>query len=116
MKLYERDFIDLNYRHRFNDKYTLRSYWTFARRNELFNNSNYTLFKDNKEKYTPNEPVNVELPSTSFQPNNAFIGSVALEARPWQKYRIRNGNRQRVNNSTTDIYFGIPKGLPGYFQ
>ncbi|MEI9919640.1 MAG: DUF5686 family protein [Bacteroidota bacterium] len=111
MKLYERDFVDLNYRHRFNDKYTLRSYWTFARRYELANNSNYTLFKGNKEKYTPNEPVNVEVPSTSFQPNNAFIGSVALDARPWQKYRIRNGHRQRVNNSTPIFTLEYRKGF-----
>ena len=116
MKLYERDFIDLNYRQRFNDKYTLRSYWTLARRYELFNNSDYTLFKSNKEKYTPNEPQNIEIPSTSFEPNNAFIGSVALDARPWQKYKIRNGNRQRVNNSTPVFTLEYRKGFPDIFN
>jgi hypothetical protein len=116
MKLYERDFIDLNYRQRFNDKYTLRSYWTLARRYELFNNTSYTLFNSNREKYTPNAPANIEVPSTSFQPNNAFIGSVALDARPWQKYRIRNGNRQRVNNSTPVFTLEYRKGFPDIFN
>ena len=111
MKLYERDFIDLNYRHRFNDKYTLRSYWTLAERRELQNNTNYTFFKDNKEKLTSNAPENVELPSTSFDPNRAFIGSVALDARPWQKYRIRNGNKQRINNSTPVFTLEYRKGF-----
>ncbi|HEX8060613.1 MAG TPA: DUF5686 and carboxypeptidase regulatory-like domain-containing protein, partial [Cyclobacteriaceae bacterium] len=116
MKLYERDFIDINYRQRFNDKYTLRSYWTLARRYELFNHTNYTLFKSNREKYTPNEPANIELPSTSFQANNAFIGSVALDVRPWQKYRIRNGNKQRVNNSTPVFTLEYRKGIPNIFN
>jgi len=116
MKLYERDFIDLNYRHRFNDKYTLRSHWTLAERRELFNNNAYTFFKRFEERITPNEPVNVEAPlGTSFQPNQAFIGSLVLEARPWQKYRIRNGNRQRVNNSTPVFTLEYRKGFADIF-
>jgi hypothetical protein len=116
MKLYERDFIDINYRHRFNDKYTLRSYWTLSDRRELFNNNTYTFFKRYKENITPNEPVNVELPlTTSFPTNRAFIGSVALEARPWQKYRIRNGNRQRVHNSTPIFTLEYRKGFADVF-
>jgi len=116
MKLYERNFIDLNYRHRFNDKYTLRSYWSWSDRYELQNNANYTLFKRNKENLTSNEPVNVELPSTSFEPNQAFIGSVALDARPWQKYRIRNGNKQRVNTSTPVFTLEYRKGFSNIFN
>jgi hypothetical protein len=116
MKLYERDFIDLNYRHRFNDKYTLHSHWKLADRRELFNNVSYTIFKSTKEKLTPNAPVNVELPSTSFEPNRSFMGSVSLEARPWQKYRIRNGNKQRVNNSTPVFILEYRKGFADVFN
>jgi hypothetical protein len=115
MKLYERDFIDLNYRHRFNDKYTLHSNWKLSDRRELVNNASYTLFKSRKEKLTANRPENVELPSTSFEPNQAFIGSVTLEARPWQKYRIRNGNKQRVHNSTPVFGLEYRKGFADVF-
>jgi Family of unknown function (DUF5686)/CarboxypepD_reg-like domain len=113
MKIYERDFVDLNYRHRFNDKYTLRSNWSWAQRSELFNNTNYTLFKINRDEYTANAPVNEELTTTSFQPNTAFIGSVSLEARPWQKYRIRNGRKHRIDNSTPIFSFEYRKGFNG---
>ncbi|HMJ69127.1 MAG TPA: DUF5686 and carboxypeptidase regulatory-like domain-containing protein [Cyclobacteriaceae bacterium] len=115
MKLYERDFIDLNYRHRFNDKYTLHSNWKLADRRELINNASYTIFKSRKEKLTTNRPENVELPSTSFEPNQSFIGSVTLEARPWQKYRIRNGNKQRVHNSTPVFSLEYRKGFADVF-
>ncbi|MCU0369422.1 MAG: DUF5686 and carboxypeptidase regulatory-like domain-containing protein [Cyclobacteriaceae bacterium] len=113
MKLYERNFIDLKYVHRINDKYTFRTDWSWARRSELFNTTDYTFFKSNKDEYTPNAPVNFELDNTSFETNRAFIGSVTFEARPWQKYRIRNGSKTRVNGSTPLLSFYYRKGFSG---
>jgi hypothetical protein len=113
MKIYERDFVALNYRHRFGDKYTLRSNWSWAERSELFNNTSYTLFKSNRDEYTPNAPVNAELPTTSFTTNKALIGSVSIEGRPWQKYRIRNGRKQRIDNSTPIVSLMYRKGFNG---
>lgn len=113
MKIYERNFIDLNYSIRFNDKYTFRTNWTWARRSELFNSTDYTFFETNKEDYTPNAPVNLEMPSTSFDPNRAFIGLVSLEARPWQKYRIRNGSKSRVDGSSPLLSFNYRRGISG---
>jgi hypothetical protein len=113
MKIYERDFADLNFRKRFNDKYTFRTNWTWAVRRDLFNNTNYTLFKTNKEDYTANAPVNNELLNTSFFENKAFIGSIGLEARPWQKYRIRNGRKTRVQNSSPLFTLDYRKGFDG---
>jgi len=113
MKIYEQNFVKLNYSQRINDKYNFRTSWTWSRRSELFNNSSYTFFNRNKDQYTPNEPVNLELPTTSFTPNRAFIGMVAFDARPWQKYRIRNGNRQRVNGTSPLLNFTYRKGFKG---
>ncbi len=113
MKMYERNFIDLNYSIRFNDKYTFRTNWSWARRSELFNTTNYTFFETNKEDYTPNAPVNLELPDTSFDPNRAFIGSVSLDARPWQKYRIRNGTKSRVDGSSPLLTLNYRRGISG---
>ncbi|HNV27820.1 MAG TPA: DUF5686 family protein [Cyclobacteriaceae bacterium] len=113
MKLYERNFIDLNYNQRINDKYTFRTNWSWARRTELFNTSDYTFFKSNKDEYTPNEPVNLELANTGFSPNNAFTGEVSFDARPWQKYRIRNGHKSRVDGSSPLLTFNYRKGFSG---
>ncbi len=113
MKLYERDFVDINYRQRLNPKLTLTSSWTVAARYELFNTSDYTLIRRDKEAYTPNEPVNQLLNTTTFSNHNALIGSIGIEARPWQKYRIRNGRRFRVENSSPLFTAGYRKGFKG---
>src|SRR6478609_4000697 len=113
MKLYERDFVDLKYRQQINDKYTVRTNWSWAKRYELPNTSNFTLFKSNKDEYTSNVPVNLELANTSFQPNTALVGSLGFEARPWQKYRIRNGRKMRVDNSSPLLTFDYRKGFDG---
>jgi hypothetical protein len=54
--------------------------------------------------------------STTFQPNRAFIADVSLDMRPWQKYRIRNGNKQRVNTSTPTFTVMYRKGFPDIFN
>lgn len=113
MKLYDRNFVDLNYTHRLNDKYTFRTNWSWARRSELFNTSDFTLFSSNKDEYTPNRPASVELPDTGFNPNRIFVGAVGFTARPWQKYRIRNGFRSRVDGSSPLLSLNYRKAFTG---
>ncbi|MEQ8423460.1 MAG: DUF5686 and carboxypeptidase regulatory-like domain-containing protein, partial [Cyclobacteriaceae bacterium] len=43
MKLYERDFVEVNYRQRLDPRFTLVTNWSAARRYELFNTSDYML-------------------------------------------------------------------------
>jgi hypothetical protein len=113
MKLYERNFVEANYRKRFDDKYTFRSSLTWARRQELFNTTDYTFFKKNKEDYTLNAPINNELNDTAFPTNTAFTVAVGLEARPWQKYRIRNGQKFRADNTSPLFTLDYKKGVDG---
>ena len=113
MKLYERNFVEANYRKRFDDKYTFRSSLTWARRQELFNTTDYTFFKKNKNDYTPNAPINNELKDTAFPTNTAFTVAVGLEARPWQKYRIRNGQKFRADNTSPLFTIDYKKGVDG---
>lgn len=113
MKLYERNFVEANYRKRFDDKYTFRSSLTWARRQELFNTTDYTFFKKNKEDYTPNAPINNELNDTAFPTHTAFTVAVGLEARPWQKYRIRNGHKFRADNTSPLFTLDYKKGVDG---
>jgi hypothetical protein len=113
MKLYEQDFVDLKYRQRINDKFTVHSAWSLSRRYELSNNSDYTFFHANREHYRPNAPVSLENIDTSFEDNTAFSGSIGIEARPWQKYRIRNGNKFRIQNSSPLLSLDYRKGFDG---
>ncbi len=100
IKLYERNFVDLKWREQLDQRFAVYTQWNLARRSELYNNTTYTWI-DNKEKtYTPNAPVNQELTNTGFLPHDAFTGMIGIEARPWQKYKIRNGRKYRVPNSS----------------
>lgn len=116
MKIYERDFVEANFRHRFNDKFTFRTNWSWAERRELFNTTTYTFFKSNRDEYTPNAPLNDELINTNFADSRAFIGEVGMDARPWQKYRIRNGRKMRIDNSSPIFSFDYRKGFEGVFN
>ena len=113
MKLYERNFVDLKYRQRIDEIYTITSSLSWARRHELFNKSSFTIFNSNKDQYTPNAPVNDQLSNTSFAPNSALIGSVGFEARPWQKYHIRNGRKFRAENTSPLFTLNYRKGFNG---
>lgn len=99
MKILERDFAEVSWRYRFNDKYSLLTKWSWNDRRELFNNTAYTIFPREVNRYTPNAPVNVELSNTGFPDHQSFLGSLTFEARPWQRYRIRNGRKYRIDGS-----------------
>ena len=115
MKIYERDFSDLKLRHNFNDRYVLRSTLSYNHRRELFNNTSYTFLKTNKDDYTPNEPVNKELTSTSFPSHQAMTWMAKLDMRPWVKYRIRNGNKYRIDGSSPLFSIEYRKGINNLF-
>jgi len=111
MKIYERDFVELNYRKRLDERFTLRTNWSWAKRYQLSNNSSFTLIDLEKEAYTSNTPVNLELNNTGFSTNVAFVGSIGMDARPWQKYKIRNGYKYRVDGSSPLLTLDYRKGF-----
>ncbi len=117
MKLYERDFIDALYRRRFNPKFTAEATLSWAKRRELFNSTDYKwVDRDKIEDYTPNAPVSEELSNTSFAEHQALIGSLHFSARPWLKYRIRNGRRNEIETSTPTFLLTYRKGFNDLFN
>lgn len=116
MKIYERDYLDVLYRRRLDDKFTIETNWTLARRRAMINNTNYKwVNRDKIEGYTPNAPANLEADTTGFATHEAFTGSVTLTARPWLKYRIRNGRKSQINNSTPTFNLMYRKGFDNVF-
>lgn len=115
MKLYERRYIDLLYRRRLNERVTVYTTWSWARRHELANTSNYKWVNVKNREYTPNRPVNEELPDTGFADNDAFVGTVGISARPWLKFRIRNGHKSEIPESTPTFSLEYRKGINGAF-
>lgn len=116
MKIYERDYLDVLYRRKLDDKYTIETNWTLARRRAMQNNTNYKwVNRDKIDGYTLNAPENLEADTTGFATHEAFTGSVTLTARPWLKYRIRNGRKSQINNSTPTFSLMYKKGFDNVF-
>jgi hypothetical protein len=125
MKMYERDYIELNFRRKLSPRYSVSANASAARRYMLENTSDFKLVDRDEEEYTSNIPYNAEMMSmgiddngtavgnTGFAPHDAVIGSVLFEARPWIKYRIRNGNKQEVQNSSPRFSLEYTKGFSG---
>jgi len=104
MKLYEKQFIKLSYNQRVNRKWSIAAAAEWSERNTLQNNSSHVYFDKDNRSYTSNLPTNLET-TTDFVPHQAIIGSIGIKGKPWQKYRIRNGKRYVINNSSPTLSF-----------
>lgn len=112
MKIYERDFIDLRFNRKINPFLAVSSNWSWSDRSELFNRSDYTLIdRSSIEGYTPNRPLNESLSDTGFPDHQALVGSVGIVARPWLKFRIRNGHKREIQSSSPSISLEYRKGF-----
>jgi hypothetical protein len=112
MKIYERDFVDVRFRRRLNPFVSITTNWSLSDRRELFNSSDYKLIDRKKiEDYTPNRPVSETLADTGFPAHQAFVGSVGIAARPWVKFRIRNGSKREIQSSSPTLTLDYRKGF-----
>ena len=111
MKIYEKDFFELNYSKKVNDKLDFKFSAEYADRTQLFNNSRNRIIDRSGDGFTPNAPVNVELLDTSFPDHQAVVVSGKFDYRPFQKFRIRNGRRYRVEDSSPILSVLYKKGL-----
>ena len=112
MKIYERNFIDLRFRKKINPFLGISSYWSWSDRMELFNQSDWKLVdRKDIEGYTPNRPVNENLANTGFPSHQALVGSLGISARPWLKFRIRNGDKREIESSSPTLTLDYRKGF-----
>jgi hypothetical protein len=112
MKLYERRYVDLLYRRKINNFVNVTTTWSWMKRHELLNTSDFKLIdRKSIEDYTPNRPVNVELDDTGFDDHEALTGAISIAARPWLKFRIRNGHKSEIDNSSPTLLLEYRKGF-----
>lgn len=111
-KLYERDFANISYKKIIGPFLTVNTDWTWAKRSMLSNSSDFKLVnRKTIEDYTSNKPFNEELPDTGFASHEAVTASVGISARPWVKFRIRNGELNEINNSSPTLSVTFTKGF-----
>ncbi|MEM7107322.1 MAG: DUF5686 and carboxypeptidase regulatory-like domain-containing protein [Bacteroidota bacterium] len=111
MKIYEQDYVKLSFRQEFADKLNLQANFSHAHRRQLFNNSRYRLIDRSGDGYTPNAPVSDELPDTSFPTHQASVFTGSVDYRPWLKFRVNNGRRYAINNSSPTFSLIYKQGV-----
>ncbi len=111
LKLYESSYLSASHKGYFSDKLSYAIGTTFEKRVPLSNTSDYTWSKKSKE-YTSNAPENIEVPSTDFVKNSAFLINSKLMYRPWLKYSKKNSKKSVINSSSPIFSINYRAGLP----
>ncbi|MEO1055000.1 MAG: DUF5686 and carboxypeptidase regulatory-like domain-containing protein [Bacteroidota bacterium] len=111
LKIYEKDYIRLSGRYRLTNNLTLNLSAEWAERRALSNNSDFSIFDSEGREFTSNVPLNLELADTQFEENVALKVNAGIEARPWQKFRIRNGRKTPISSSSPTFKINYEKGL-----
>lgn len=112
MKIYERDFVEVRYRRKINPFLALSFNGSWADRHELFNETDYKLVnRKSIEGYTANRPDNETLKDTGFPSHQALTAAIGISARPWLKFRIRNGNKHEIRSSSPTLTLDYRRGF-----
>ena len=112
VRIYEKDYVRLSLDQPLTSRLTVSTGLEWATRRPLFNQSNYSLL-DREGTYAPNAPTNIEQADTDFTTHRAFLGTATLGYEPWLKYRIYNGKRRRIEDSSPRFHLTYHGGFPG---
>ncbi|MCU0469479.1 MAG: DUF5686 and carboxypeptidase regulatory-like domain-containing protein [Arcicella sp.] len=100
MKIYEKDFINLEYRNRFSQILTGVFNFEYAQKRELQNLPEFKPWFDyNDRAYGTNRPENVEMTNDKFVNPEVFTADIDLIFRPFAKKREFNGREFTINRS-----------------
>ncbi|MEO9966302.1 MAG: DUF5686 and carboxypeptidase regulatory-like domain-containing protein [Reichenbachiella sp.] len=112
MKIFQKEFLSLQYNHDISDKYKVKISAEYANRLPLENNTSHTWFNKKDREYTSNEPTNVEVNSTAFEAHKVFLTGISLRMKPWQKYYIKNKEQKAINHSSPEVILKYDNALP----
>ncbi len=117
LKLYEKDYVKLSNTHHVSDALMWQSSLEWAERHQLFNNTDFTFNKKrDEEDFLPNAPENLELDNTEFPTHQALIATIAVEYRPFLKYRIDDGEKEEIRKSSPTFRLKYRKGFSKVFS
>ncbi|MBT30634.1 MAG: membrane receptor RagA [Thalassobius sp.] len=115
MKIFEKDYVKATHFQKIKEGLVIKYGVEWARRYQLFNNTDHVYFDKDNRVYTPNNPPNFDLLDTSFPEHEAFIFHTDLEYLPFLKYVMRNGKRRLIPNSSPLFRLSYRKGINDVF-
>lgn len=111
MKIFQANFIRLNYGQTFKKKLDLDIFLDYSKRMYLPNQTDYNLVDRDKVTYTENAPANLELAETAFNKHQAFRTGIKISLRPWLKFRRINNQLYPIDESSPTFILGYRTGL-----
>ena len=112
MKLYEKDFAKLSYQQKIKPNITIFGAVEWSKRRTLENQSTHHWLDKGDRNYTDNIPVNLET-TADFETHQATIATLGIRAKPWQKYRIRNGRKIELAHTSPILSLQLRQGIKG---
>lgn len=113
IRLYEKDYARLNWRHKLSENWQFTAGAEQARRYTLENSTRQTWFGRDDRGYGSNIPDNTEATYPFPDTEDALFFTLGIEGRPWQKYRLRNNRKEAIDDSSPTLGLSYRKGLPG---
>jgi hypothetical protein len=109
MKLFERDYVDLKLKWPFASTLLGNLSIEMAEKRSLENTSDFSFFNRDSE-FTPNNPPNIILEDTRFDPYRIFSAGLSFDYMPFLKYTIKNGRKRIINGSSPVFTLGYKYG------
>ena len=114
--MYEKDYLRLSHQHTFRENVILQASVEWADRFHLNNTTDWSLQRLSDRNYESNTFINRSYDYPVPASEKAFILDIKLELRPWQKYRLLNGERSPIEHSTPTISLNYRQGLPDILE
>ena len=109
MKLFERDFVDLKLKWPFASTLLGDLSIELAEKRSLENTSDFSFFNREAE-FIPNNPSNIILGDTRFDPYRIFSAGLSFDYMPFLKYSIKNGRKSIIRGSSPVFTLGYKYG------
>lgn len=112
LKIYEKRFAKIGYSEELFNGFKLSSSLEYAKRNPLFNTTNYVMFPQKDVDYTSNNPQQPNNFSSSFEAHSIWSLRLGLTIRFDQKYMSYPKSKVNLNsNKYPRLYLGYRKNF-----
>ena len=112
MKIFQKNYINLEYRNRFSEKLTLTFNLEYAKNRELQNLSNFKPWIDSKDKeFTSNQPNTIELFDSKYVNPELTTLDFLFSYRPFAKKRAFNNREITINQGNPNFKLKSTNGL-----
>ena len=110
IRLYEKQLVKLDFSKQINREWDIVAALEWSDRNTLQNNTSHVIFDRDNRDFVSNIPFNFET-SADFEPHQATVFALGFEGKPWQKYRIRNGKKLVISDSSPTLSLNARQGI-----